>query len=86
MVESCRKIMGNLYVQYVVKNILKVHNRHYPNKRHYALNILGEESTQRKKGDWYTVIRGTNEKNLQLFSQSCQNRFFTYDDCLKTLK
>lgn len=85
MMEACKKTMGKLYTQYVVKNILKVHNREHPKKRNYALNIYGEESTQSKKGDWYKVIRGTNEQNLNLYSNTNQNKFFTYEDCLKTL-
>jgi hypothetical protein len=86
MMESCRKTMGNQYVQYVVKNVLKVHNREHPRKRNYALNIQGQESTQSKKGDWYKVIRNTNEQNLHMYSQTNQNRFFTYQDCLNTLQ
>jgi len=86
MMEACRKTMGNQYVQYVVKNILKVHNREHPRKRNYALNIFGEESTQAKKGDWYKVIRNTNEQNLHMYSNTNQNKFLTYQDCLNTLK
>lgn len=86
MMEACRKTMGDKYVQYIVKNILKVHNREHPRKRNYALNIKGEESTQSKKGDWYKVIRNTNEQNLHMYSNINQNKFFTYQDCLNTLK
>ncbi len=86
MMEACRKTMGNQYVQYVIKNLLKVHNREHPRKRNYALNIQGQESTQSKKGDWYKVIRNTNEQNLHMYSQTNQNRFFTYQDCLNTLQ
>lgn len=86
MMEACRKTMGNQYIQYVVKNVLKVHNREHPRKRNYALNIQGQESTQSKKGDWYKVIRNTNEQNLHMYSQTNQNRFFTYQDCLNTLQ
>lgn len=46
MIELCRLIMGQHYLQVVVKNVLKVHNREHPKKRLYVLN-----STQQDKGE-----------------------------------
>ena len=43
-------------------------------------------NTKMKKGDWYKVIRNTNEQNLHMYSNTNQNKFFTYEDCLNTLK
>ena len=39
MMYSAYRIMGENYVQFVVKNILKVHNRNHPLKRLYALDM-----------------------------------------------
>lgn len=46
MMQMCRKIMGNHYIQFIIRNILKVHNREHPEKRKWVLN-----STQQDKGD-----------------------------------
>ena len=34
---NCKELMGDFYKQFVVKNILKVHNRHHYKKRFYTL-------------------------------------------------
>lgn len=86
MIDMCKKIMGNNYIQFVIKNILKVHNRENPKKRNYALdNNNGLQSTQAKKGDFYKKCKDLNFINLQNIYQSSQNKFFTYEDCLKDL-
>ena len=41
--ESCRLHMGENYRQYVIRNILKVHNRNHPKKRHY---VKGEDQSK----------------------------------------
>lgn len=84
MMEMCRKIMGENYIQFVIKNILKVHNREHPKKRNYALNELNEESTQKKKGDFYKKCKDANFINLQNIYNSSQNKFITYNDCLNS--
>lgn len=83
---SCMQLMGNAYIQFVIKNILKVHNREHPKKRLYALDMKGEQtSTQRIKGDWYNILRDINKENLNLFIGNRQDRFLTYEDFLKKL-
>jgi hypothetical protein len=83
---SCMQVLGQKYIQFVIKNILKVHNRQHPKKRLYALDMVnGTDSTQRIKGDWYNKLRDINKKNLELCMSSRQDRFFTYEDYLKQL-
>lgn len=82
MMDMCKKIMGNNYIQFVVKNILKVHNREHPKKRNYALQHNGENSTQSKKGNFYKKCKDTNFINLQNIYQSSQNKFLNYKDCI----
>jgi len=64
--ESCRLHMGEHYKQYVVKNILKVHNRNHPNKRHY---VKGEDQsknthTKRSTRNWYKEFNNVSKGNL----------------------
>jgi hypothetical protein len=83
---SCMQLLGKSYIQFVVKNILKVHNREHTKKRLYALNMNDtNESTQRVKGDWYNKLRDINKQNLNLFIGPRQDKFLTYEDFLKTL-
>ena len=58
--ESVRLHMGQHYIQFVIKNILKVHNRNHPKKR---LNVKDEDkdkSTHFKRRDqknnWYQIF------------------------------
>lgn len=83
MMYSCKQIMGQNYVQFIVQNILKVHNRQHPKKRLYALDMDGERSlsdaTHDKKGDWFYKMRDLVHHNLGNFGAS-QARFNTYTD------
>ena len=83
MMMSCKQVMGNQYVQFVVKNVLKVHNRMHPSKRKYALDMDGktnlENANHDKKGDWFYKMRDLVHQNLNNFG-STQGKFNTYED------
>jgi hypothetical protein len=69
-------IMGDKYKQFVVKNILKVHNRNHPYKRNY---ILGEDSTisprnRRSKNEIFDKVHKTSYYNLSILGAN-QNKF-----------
>jgi len=90
MMYSCRQIMGESYVQFVIKNILKVHNRNHPEKRNYCLQMDSNEvCTQEKgpnqRGDWYETLKQLANINLSNFGPS-QNRFNTYNDFLQIME
>ena len=76
-------IMGKSYRQFVIKNILKVHNRNHPHKREY---VKGEGSM---KGESVKLKRNTNQKwqTVHKLSESNlynlgpnQNRFNKFND------
>lgn len=67
--QSCVDVTRGHYRQIVVANILKVHNRNHPNKRRYALEPDGNESTQAKKGELYNRVRDLNKLNLAKYLQ-----------------
>tara|TARA_R110001592_G_scaffold348004_1_gene641861 strand:- start:5038 stop:6063 length:1026 start_codon:yes stop_codon:yes gene_type:complete len=89
MMQSCKQIMGNNYVQFIVKNILKVHNREHPKKRLYALDMDSNRDlalvNTTKKGDWFYKMRDLVHVNLGTFG-SHQSRFNTYEDFKKSIK
>ena len=84
--DSCRLHMGDNYRQFVVKNILKVHNRTHPRKRRYVLNEDETATAHRKRHDkaWYKVFNDISKGNLGKLYGS-QLRFNTYDDFKKAL-
>ena len=64
--ESCRLHMGEQYKQFVVKNILKVHNRNHPNKRHYVKGADNTKNTHFKRAtrNWYKEFNEVSKGNL----------------------
>ena len=89
MMQSCSQIMGESYIQFIVKNILKVHNREHPKKRLYALDmdsdrelsLIGDEP----KGNWFFKMKELVHHNLANFGSS-QARFNTYNDFEKVME
>ena len=70
--ESCRLHMGDRYAQFVINNILKVHNRNHPNKRHY---VKGEDQTKnthfkRATKNWYKEFNDISKGNLNKLYRS----------------
>ena len=74
------KVLGNI-PQYVIKNILLVHNRNHPNKRMY---IDGERedgtmNEKRRSNDWYVKANQMCEQNYHnLFNPNYKS--FTWKD------
>jgi len=63
MMHMCIKMLGEDYRQFVIKNILKVHNRQHSQKRRYVLgDNIGDVSN---KGKWYTTLRDLNKQNME---------------------
>ena len=74
------KVLGNI-PQYVIKNILLVHNRNHPNKRMY---IDGERkdgtmNEKRRSNDWYIRANSMCEQNyINMFNP--QYKSYTWED------
>jgi len=73
-----KMIMGTSYRQFVIKNILKVHNRNHPHKRNY---ILGEDNNinprnRRSKNEIFDNIHKTSYHNLSIIGDK-QDKFIT---------
>jgi hypothetical protein len=83
--EMAKIMMGKSYVQYIAKNILRVHNRRHPKKRMY---IKGENNphgfTGKDKGDWWDVLETTSKYNLSILRNN-QQKFVSLDDVLKRI-
>ena len=74
------KVLGNI-PQYIIKNILLVHNRKHPKKRMYVLNEDKKEinpTEKRESNDWYKKVWELDNINCNnLFNQ---HKSFTWGD------
>lgn len=86
MMVSISQVMGNAYIQFIVKNVLLVHNREHSKKRLYCLdrNTLKEsgmgDSYKHGKGTWYDRISKLCKINTHNYLGPKQDRFFTLND------
>jgi len=71
--------------QYIIKNILLVHNRKHHKKRLYVLGeddiAPGDNGAARKLHDWYVKSSDLCQKNA--YSLNAQNKTYTWDDVFK---
>ena len=79
------KVLGNI-PQYIIKNILLVHNRSHPKKRQYVANENGESlGEQRLSNNWYSVASKMSEKNCyNLFDSSYKS--YKWEDVWNNIK
>ena len=74
------KVLGNI-PQYVIKNILLVHNRNHPNKRMYieGERIDGTMNEKRRSNEWYVKANEMCEQNyLNMFNPNYKS--YTWKD------
>ena len=78
-----QKVLG-MIPQYVIKNILLVHNRNHPNKRMYVKNerIDGTMNEKRRSNDWYVKANHMSEQNCYNFFNP-NFKSFTWEDVWK---
>lgn len=80
-----KQIMGDKFIQFVVKNVLKVHARRHPKKRMYILNENNPRGfSNTEKGKWWRVLQDYSKANLNMLINS-QNKFFTFKDVFDKL-
>jgi len=79
------KVLGNI-PQYIIKNILLVHNRQHPKKRLYIANESGKTIKDRRMSSkWYEIAGKFSELNAyNLFNP--QYKSFSWEDVWKKLQ
>ena len=78
-----QKLLGNI-PQYVIKNMLLVHNRNNPDKRMYVKGERedGTMNEKRRSNDWYVKANHMSEQNCyNLFNPNYKS--FTWEDVWK---
>jgi hypothetical protein len=83
---SSKLICGNQFIQFIFKNILKVHARRHPEKRLYVLDENNPKGLTGDfdKGDWWIRFKKMSQFNINNLFNS-QVRFKTYQDLLNDL-
>ena len=78
-----QKLLG-MIPQYVIKNILLIHNRNHPKKRMHVKGerVDGTMNEKRRSNDWYTKANEMSEKNCYNLNNP-NHKAFTWDDVWK---
>ena len=77
------KLFGNSIPQYVIKNILLVHNRNHPKKRMYVGGELGGTMNEkRRSNDWYVKANKMSEQNCYNITNP-NYKSYTWEDVWK---
>ena len=79
--KMCKIIMGDSYIQFIIKNILKVHNRVHPKKREYVLGEIEFENVKqkRKSNNLWQKFHKICEHNLYNLGEN-QTKFKNVED------
>ena len=81
-----KTICGDKYCQFIVKNILRVHNRRHPKKRLYIRNENNPMGwCDERKGDWWDILMNRSKENLGNIVNN-QSKFITFDEILTEIK
>lgn len=84
--KMAKLVCGHKYIQFVVKNILRVHNRRHPRKRMYIKNENNPMGfVGKSKGDWWNILESTSKFNVDRLFNS-QEKFKSLDDILSDIK
>mgnify|MGYP003132719160 CR=1 FL=1 len=80
-----RIMYGNKIPQFVIKNVLLVHNRHNIEKRKYIKGENGDGSTEmRNSSNWYKIAAEASQHNAHEFDM--QVKLNKWEDVWKTIK
>lgn len=78
---QAKLVMGSNFKQYLIKNILRVHNRRHPKKRMYIKNEDNPRGfCDHRKGDWWKKLENSSKYNLE--NLRTQKRFIKIDEVL----
>ena len=81
---SLQRTFGGAIPQFVIKNILLVHNRKHPDKRMYVGNEVGDNpSAQRESTNWYQKAWEYSHHNV--YSMYDQKKIYQWKDILKNI-
>lgn len=74
-----QKLCKENYIQFICKNLLKVHARRHPRKRLYVLDEDNPYSLGAKI-DIFEQFRKLSDKNIETIANNLPNKFYEYKD------
>lgn len=85
--DMAKIVLGDQYMQFIVKNILRVHNRRHPKKRSYIKNENNPRGfcDANSKGQWWKILESMSKHNLGALQKN-QSKFYTYNDVLTEME
>lgn len=82
--DMAKLLLGDQFVQFVIKNILRVHNRRHPKKRLYISNENNPRGfCGNAKGNWWEILQTMSKQNLG--SLRYQSPVYTMKDVLNKI-
>ena len=81
---SAQQLCGENFLQFICKNLLKVHARRHPQKRLYVKGENNPNSFDDKKSTNFTILKSMSQKNIQSLHNKT-GKFWEYSDLEKEL-
>tara|TARA_R100000734_G_C3311288_1_gene102114 strand:+ start:139 stop:1098 length:960 start_codon:yes stop_codon:yes gene_type:complete len=79
---SLIKVFDGSIPQFIIKNVLLVHNRKHPNKRKYVKDEIGDTpSQQRESTEWYNKAWKYSHHNV--YTMYGQEQIYNWEDVFK---
>ena len=82
---SSQQLCGQNFLQFVCKNLLKVHARRHPQKRLYVLDENNPNSFDDKKNSAFSIMKSMSQQNIQSLHNKT-GKFWEYSDLKKELE
>ena len=82
---SAQQLCGENFIQFICKNLLKVHARRHPQKRLYVLDENNPNSFDDKKNNKFKTLKEMSQLNIQNLFQK-NRKFFEYSDLQNKLE
>ena len=73
------KLLGKNYLQFICKNLLKVHARRHPQKRLYVLDENNPYSIG-EKVSIFEEFKKLSNQNINILANNLPNKFYEYID------
>ena len=82
---SSQQLCGQNFIQFICKNLLKVHARRHPQKRLYVLDENNPNSFDDKKSSAFNTMKSMSQQNIQSLHNKT-GKFWEYSDLEKELE
>ena len=79
---SAQQLCGQNFIQFICKNLLKVHARRHPQKRLYVLNEDNPNSFDDRKPSSFVKFKEMSQANIRSLHDG-RNKFYEYGDIEK---